>query len=57
MLGLRARGLAPALVMALCASRADASCAIAFEGDPSVVERVRAELGAFSDDGGVRWVP
>jgi hypothetical protein len=50
-LGLRALGLAPALVMALCAGRADASCAIAFEGDPSVVERVRAELGSFSDDG------
>jgi hypothetical protein len=43
--------IAAAVVLCGAAPPADAGCAVVLDGDPAVVERVRAELVAFTDDG------
>jgi len=47
------RTLCIAVVVAICAlvGRAHASCAISLEGDPALIEQLRAELALFGDDG------
>lgn len=43
--------IAVAVVLCGAAPSADAGCAVVLDGDAAVVERVRAELVAFTDDG------